>query len=181
MTSRLRRRDIGSLTTAGVEQQAVAKANASVIQAGRDVITGNVFVGRFARLRDVWLDPASVFEEAEVDRFVGREWLVDSVDRFIDRHDRGYVVVLAAAGLGKTAFAAWLARSRDLPCHFTRRRKGRVAATALRNLAAQLIARYELAERFAPNGMLPETAGEPGCSTRCCGPRARPPDMPVSA
>ncbi|XVV00211.1 hypothetical protein ACQPW3_22450 [Actinosynnema sp. CA-248983] len=59
-------------------------------------------------------------------------------------------------------FAAWLARERDWPCHFTRRRRGRVTATALRNLAVQLIARFHLDERFAPGGMLPETAGEPG-------------------
>lgn len=145
-----------------VEQKATARANGSVIQAGRDVITGNIFAGRFSRLRDVWLDPEPVFDEVDVDRFTGREWLVESVDGFLRSRDRGYVVVQAAAGLGKTAFAAWLARSRDWPCHFTRRRKGRVAATALRNLAAQLIARYELAEQFAPGGMLPETAGEPG-------------------
>jgi hypothetical protein len=166
MATWLNRRGTGSgptpLATPGVEQTAVAKTGATVLQAGRDVITGNVFVGRFARLRDVWLDPASVFEEVDVDRFVGRDWLVNSVDSFIEKHDRGYVVVHAAAGLGKTAFAAWLVSSRDLPCHFTRRRKGRVSSTALRNLAAQLIARYDLAERFAPNGMLPETAGEPG-------------------
>lgn len=145
-----------------LEQKATARANATVIQAGRDVITGNVFAGRFARLRDVWLDPAPVFEEVGVDRFVGREWLVESVDQFLRSSDRGYVVVQAHAGLGKTAFAAWLARSRDWPCHFTRRRKGRVATTALRNLAAQLVARYGLGEQFAPSGMLPETAGEPG-------------------
>lgn len=145
-----------------VEQKATARANGSVIQAGRDVVTGNIFAGRFSRLRDVWLDPEPVFDEVDVDRFTGREWLIESVDNFLRSHDRGYVVVQAAAGLGKTAFAAWLARSRDWPCHFTRRRKGRAAATALRNLAAQLIARYELAEQFAPGGMLPETAGEPG-------------------
>lgn len=76
--------------------------------------------------------------------------------------DRGYVVVEASAGLGKTAFAAWISRRRGWPCHFTRRRKGRLSAVALRNLAAQLIARYDLAEQFAPGGMMPDTAGEPG-------------------
>lgn len=148
--------------TSPVSQKAIARSNSTVIQAGRDVINGNVFHGRFARLRDVWLDPAMVFREVEVDRFVGREWLVDFVDDFLASHDRGYVVVHGAAGLGKTAFAAWLAKSRDWPCHFTRRRGGRNAVTALRNLAAQLIAAYELGERFAPGGMLPETAGDPG-------------------
>ncbi len=144
------------------QQHATAKAGATVIQAGRDVVTGNIFLGRFSRLRDAWLSPAPVFDEVDLDRFSGREWLRDQVDQFIADHDRGYVVIQAAAGLGKTAFAAWFARSRDLPCHFTRRRKGRVAAVALRSLAAQLIARFQLDEHFAPAGMLPETAGEPG-------------------
>jgi hypothetical protein len=106
--------------------------------------------------------PGPGFEEVQVERFVGREWLLAPVGRFLDAHDRGYVVVQADAGLGKTMLAAWLAYTRGWACHFTRRRKGRVAVTALRNLAAQLIARYELGDRFAPGGMLPEVAGEPG-------------------
>lgn len=142
--------------------QTVAATGSTVVQAGGDVITGHVFLGRFARLRDVWLDPRPVFDEVGIDHFVGRDWLVSGVDRFIRSHDRGYVVVEAAAGLGKSAFAAWLARDRGWPCHFTRRRRGWVTATALRNLAVQLIARFRLDERFAPGGVLPETAGEPG-------------------
>jgi hypothetical protein len=147
---------------AGLAQRAVAKGSATVLQAGRDVVSGNVFVGRFARLRDVWLDPTPVFDEVEVDQFVGRKWLVDAIERFMRTRDRGYVVVQATAGLGKTAFAAWLAKRYSWPCHFTRRRKGRLSPVALRNLAAQLIARYDLADQFSPAGMLPDTAGEPG-------------------
>lgn len=139
-----------------------AGVGATVVQAGRDVITGDVFVGGTARLRDVWLDPAPVFDEVGVDGFVGREWLVAKVDRFLRSHDRGYVVVQAAAGLGKSALAAWLARDRGWPCHFTRRRNGRATVVALRNLAAQLIGQYGLVEQFAPHGVVPETAGEPG-------------------
>ena len=68
----------------------------------------------------------------------------------------------ADAGLGKTALAASLAHSRGWPCHFTRGRNGSVGSTALSNLSAQLIARYELGDQFAPQRILPETAGEPG-------------------
>jgi hypothetical protein len=132
------------------------------VQVGGSVITGTVFAGGYNRLRDVWLDPAPVFEEVQVERFVGREWLLGPVHRFLDKQDRGYVVIHGEAGLGKTMFAAWLAYHEDWVCHFTRRRNGRLASTAMRNLAAQLIARYELGERFAPGGVLPEAAGSPG-------------------
>ncbi|MFC7530854.1 hypothetical protein [Actinoplanes sp. GCM10030250] len=142
--------------------RASARSGSVIMQAGRDVITGNVFTGSFARLRDVWIDPGAVFDEVEVDRFAGREWLIERVDRFIERHNRGYVVIQAPAGVGKTMVAAWLAADRGWPCHFTRRQRGRYATTALRNLAAQVIAGYQLSEQFAPGGVLPETAGEPG-------------------
>jgi hypothetical protein len=144
------------------ELRAVARSGSVILQSGRDIITGNVFTGSFARLRDVWLDPGPVFDEVQIDQFAGREWLIEKIDRFIHRHDHGYVVIQAPAGIGKTMIAAWLAAQRGWPCHFTRRRKGRVAATALRNLAAQIIAGYQLSDQFTPGGMLPETAGEPG-------------------
>ena len=144
------------------EQKASARGQGTVIQAGRDVITGNVFAGRFARLRDKWLDPAPVFEDVRVQQFTGRTWLLDQMDRFLATHDRGHVIVQADAGLGKTALAASLAYSRNWPCHFTRGRNGQMGLIALSNLAAQLIARYELDKQFAPQGMLPDTAGEPG-------------------
>ena len=144
------------------EQKASARGQATIIQAAGSVIAGDVFVGRFARLRDKWLDPAPVFEEVGVERFTGREWLRDQVRRFIDANDHGYVIVQADAGVGKTAFAAYLTLANGWPCHFTRRRKGRAASTALSNLAVQLIAQYQLDDQFAPHGVLPETAGEPG-------------------
>jgi AAA ATPase-like protein len=142
--------------------KASARGGGVVLQAGRDIITGTVFTGTFARLRDVWLDPGPVFDEVEIEKFAGREWLLDRIDRFLERHDHGYVVIQAPAGVGKTMVAAWLAANRGWPCHFTRRAKGRNTATALRNLAAQVIAGFQLAEQFAPGGVLPETAGEPG-------------------
>jgi hypothetical protein len=135
---------------------------ATVIQAAGNVIAGDVFVGRFARLRDRWLDPAPVFADAQVERFTGREWLIEPLDRFFAARDRGHVIVQADAGLGKTALAAWLAYSRGWPCHFTRGSNGSIGSVALSNLGAPLIARYRLGDQFAPRGVLPETAGEPG-------------------
>lgn len=142
--------------------RASARGQATVIQAGRDVITGNVFVGQFARLRDRWLDPAPVFDDARVDEFTGRAWLLEPLDQFLAARDRGHVIVSAEAGLGKTALAARLAYSRGWPCHFTRGRNGSISTIALSNLGTQLIAQYQLAGQFTQQGILPETAGEPG-------------------
>jgi hypothetical protein len=67
-------------------QKVVARGQSTVVQAAGSVITGDVFVGRFARLRDKWLDPAPVFEEVQVERFVGREWLLEPLHRFRARN-----------------------------------------------------------------------------------------------
>lgn len=58
----------------GAGQRVVTKAGSMVLPVGRDVISGHVFVGRFARLRDVWLDPVPVFDEVGVDQFAGSGW-----------------------------------------------------------------------------------------------------------
>ena len=65
-------------------------------------------------------DPSPIFTAADVGTFTGREWLADEVDRFITRHPCGYIFVEAEAGLGKTAFAAWLVKTRGYLSHFSR-------------------------------------------------------------
>ena len=67
----------------------------------------------------------------------------------------------AEAGLGKTAFAAWLVSTRGYLSHFSRYAGGRSVRVALQNLSAQLITGFGLDEQ-APGGMLPEWAQTPG-------------------
>src|ERR1700728_3122677 len=55
-------------------------------------------------------DPGPVFAAAGLDRFTGREWLASEVDRVMAESPCGYVFLTAEAGLGKTAFAAWLVK-----------------------------------------------------------------------
>ena len=76
-------------------------------------------------------DPRPVFSAADVDAFTGREWLSDEVDRFIAGNPCGYVFVEAEAGLGKTAFAAWLVKTRGYLSHFSRYSGGRSRAGGL--------------------------------------------------
>jgi hypothetical protein len=105
-------------------------------------------------------DPRPVFRAADVIAFTGREWLADEVDRFIAGHPCGYVFIEAEAGLGKTAFAAWLVMTRGYPSHFSRYSGGSSVEGALTNLSAQLITQFGLEDQ-APGGMLPQWVQTP--------------------
>lgn len=128
------------------------------------LVTGDnniFFVGRYERLVDAYLDPRSLFEELDLDAFVGRSWLLAEVDGFTHRHDRGYLVIEAEAGLGKSAFLAWLARSRGYVHHFVRLMPdARDVGVAVRNLGAQLIRAWDLTDK-AIGGVFPPNAGRP--------------------
>jgi hypothetical protein len=106
-------------------------------------------------------DPGPIFTAANVVAFTGRGWLANEIEQFMDANPCGYVFVEAEAGLGKTAFAAWLVKTRGYLSHFSRYSDGRATRTALQNLSAQLVIRFGLDE-FAPGGMLPEWAHTPG-------------------
>lgn len=105
-------------------------------------------------------DPGPVFAAADVDGFTGREWLIASIDAFIAANSCGYVLIEAEAGMGKTALAAWLAKTRGYPSHFSRYSDGRSAQTALRNLSAQVIRDTGLGLNGS-DGMVPHWAQTP--------------------
>jgi hypothetical protein len=98
------------------------------------------------------LDPARVFTDAEVEGFTGREWLIGELDEFLATRRCGYVWLEAEAGLGKTAVAAWLVRTRGYAGHFSRQSSD--PQVVLRNLAAQVITTRGL-ERFTQGGLVP--------------------------
>ena len=131
---------------------------------GAVVVTGDnnqVFAGNQIRLIEAVIDPASVYERVGLDRFVGREWLDAQVDAMLAEQDRGLFVLEAGAGLGKTAYLAHLARSRDWIQHFVETARGAGGvARGLQNLAAQLIQRYDIPP-YARDGVLPASGGSP--------------------
>ncbi|GLZ07202.1 hypothetical protein Acsp03_46680 [Actinomadura sp. NBRC 104412] len=142
---------------------------AGSIAVGGDVInsifvTGGVnqfFVGRYERLAEAYLNPRALYRELRMEHFTGRDWLLRALDDFIAAHDRGYVVIEAEAGMGKTAFMAWLARERGYVHHFVRLMPDADdAGVALRNLSAQLIRAWEL-QSMAVGGVLPANASRP--------------------
>ncbi|NKK01212.1 hypothetical protein GFL63_20890 [Rhizobium leguminosarum bv. viciae] len=80
----------------------------------------------------------AVSDRVELHSFAGREWLLDEIERFLNQNDRGFILIEAAAGLGKTTFLAHLANSRNLPRHFVELMPGASGVeSGLRNLAAQ--------------------------------------------
>jgi hypothetical protein len=104
--------------------------------------------------------PQPVFAAVDIEAFTGRAWLLDKVDAFVAAQRCGYIWVDAEAGLGKTAFAAWLVHQRGYVSHFARYTQGEQVRVALANLAAQLIIRYGL-DDLAPGRMLPSWAQSP--------------------
>lgn len=106
-------------------------------------------------------DPRPVFTNVLKYEFEGRKRLLEQVSTFVDRESCGFFWIEAEAGLGKTAIAAHLAREHGWICHFARHmRNGWTVRGALRNLAAQLVDRYELVD-IAPARMLPEWSSTP--------------------
>jgi hypothetical protein len=101
-------------------------------------------------------DPAPIFQAVDVDGFIGRQWLVRKLDSFMASNRSGYFMVEADAGMGKTAFAAWLVKTRGYLFYFSRL-SGRSERGALQNLSAQVIKKCRL-EGKTQGGFVPEWA-----------------------
>ena len=123
-------------------------------------VTQYLFSGEFERLPDVRFNPP-LARELDLARFTGREWLIKRVDKFIADRPRGYVIIQAEAGVGKSTLAAHLAWKRRWPCHFTQLPGGRAPEAARKNLAAQLITKWDLQQEWAPEGALPLASSRP--------------------
>ena len=119
------------------------------------------FFGEFERLQDACFDPTPLARDLDLDRFTGRDWLIEQIDAFVKERRRGYVIIRAEAGVGKSTLAAYLVRTRPWLHHFTRLPGGRSPAVARKNLAAQLIRRWDLLDEWAPEGILPSASGQP--------------------
>lgn len=89
--------------------------------------------------------PAALFEEVGLDSFTGREWIKRHIVEWIAANDRGYLVVQADAGLGKTTLLAHVTREWGLLHHFLRQ-DGADPVSVVGNLRAQLSARLAALE-----------------------------------
>lgn len=84
--------------------------------------------------------------------FVGRQWLFDSIRRFIREEPRGYFILRGDPGIGKSALLAQLVKREGYLHHFNVRSEGiRRPETFLRNICSQLVATYHLEQHtFLP-------------------------------
>jgi TIR domain len=103
------------------------------------------FAEPYKDLASDYLWPISVFDRTRMDRFVGRQWLFTEINTFIDSHDRGYVVLEGAAGVGKTAAIARLVTEQSHIHHFVELTPGpEGVAAAIKSIATQLIVAWDL-------------------------------------
>lgn len=83
--------------------------------------------------------------------FVGRQWLFDAIDDFMQREPRGYVQILGDPGIGKTTLVAEMVKRHRHPHHFNVRAEGiQKPDQFLPSLCAQLVAKFGLGYSSLP-------------------------------
>jgi hypothetical protein len=95
-------------------------------------------------IRNSIIDYSDIIEEKTRD-FVGRKFIIQSVEDFVARNDRGYILIRGDPGIGKTALVSQMVRQSGYLHHFNIRSMGtNKARHFLRNICAQLIAYYNM-------------------------------------
>ncbi len=110
-------------------------------------------------VREFCIRPDAVFQRVGLNEFVGREWLIDRVDEFLNdpAQRSGALIVHGEVGVGKTTFLAHLVQQRDYLHVFGEQVPGEAnLSRALRSLMAQLITRYQI-EPYSQCRSFPES------------------------
>jgi hypothetical protein len=95
--------------------------------------------------------PFDALMKDKLRRFVGRQFVFDAVDDFLDARDSGYFIIRGVPGIGKTALMAKLINDRGYVHHFNVASQNiRSTRTFLENACAQIIARYDLVHEEIP-------------------------------
>ena len=112
-----------------------------------------------ASIRSEIRDDTFIIEE-RTRGFVGRQFVFHAIQRFIENAEipRGYFLIHGQPGIGKTTLAAQLVKMKGYVHHFNSRSRGVTKTDQfLKNVCAQLIARYKLGYTY-----LPARAGQDG-------------------
>jgi hypothetical protein len=146
-----------SRDTNGIVVATSVASGAHSMAVGRDAInsifvSGNgakVFVGDYIDLAKSYINPRQVFERVQLEYYFPRHALDSEVDRFLGDADRGYLFIEGSAGLGKSTYAAHLAKTRNFIHHFVELCPGAEGEqSGIRNLAAQLAVAWRLFDEF---------------------------------
>lgn len=87
----------------------------------------------------------------KIRNFVGRRFVFDTLDEFLNEQDSGYFVIRGVPGIGKSAFMAKLVNDRGYVHHFNIASQNiRSTRAFLENICAQIIACYDLAHKEFP-------------------------------
>lgn len=90
--------------------------------------------------------------------FVGRDWVFNKVDEFIESHNRGYYFIAGDPGIGKSALASEMVKRHGHVHHFNVRAEiTKPSYTFLENVCAQLVATYDLPYYQLPAGATQDT------------------------
>lgn len=87
----------------------------------------------------------------KTEKFVGRQFVFDALDHFLQQHNSGYFIIQGEPGIGKTAVLAEIVKRRGYPHHFNIASMNiRTPHQFLANACAQIIVRYNLPYKFLP-------------------------------
>jgi hypothetical protein len=97
------------------------------------------------------IDEFDLYIQEKTRGFVGRQFVFDAVQKFIEEKSRGYFIVRGDPGIGKTALMAEMARTKKHVRHFNIRLRNVTRSDQfLRNVCAQVIAKFRLDHSFLP-------------------------------
>lgn len=95
----------------------------------------------------------------KTDGFEGRQFLFRALEQFQEEEPSGYCVIRGEPGIGKTAFMGQLVKKRAVVHHFNLVQQNICSADQfLKNVCAQLIARYELTRLAIPDQPMQDSA-----------------------
>ena len=87
--------------------------------------------------------------------FVGRQEVIEKIDRFIEENSSGYLAFVGEPGLGKSALCAWLVKNRGYIHHFISTRN---ANDTPNNFLNSIL--YQLKEKYTLKIQIPSNAVE---------------------
>lgn len=118
---------------------------------GRDKVELNIYPYFAATPRQLRRSFDALMKD-KLQRFVGREFVFDALDDFLNTHDSGYFILRGAPGVGKSAFMAKLVNERGYFHHFNIASQNiRSTRSFLENVVAQLIEHYDLPHKELPS------------------------------